>query len=203
MTQLEISYPDGLCIPIEPPTGDPGPWLDETAASFGLARDLDADGVERVRAALQGLVGLVDPTSRLLLMVAPNAAGFAPLRITISDAALTPSEQAEFLWSRDAILPPTAELVETGSLGPGITVALLQRHGGLQFATRRWLFPGANGAVGILLGPVPPYGLALLQPGADAVVEHLQVAGFVPTEDRAELERFEAAAARSGEAWAQ
>ena len=201
MTQLDISYPEDLCIPIDPTSGDPELWAAATADGFGEATGLDPDGVSRVRAALTGLMRLAEPSSRLLLVVAPEARFLAPLRITVSDDALSRDEQAAYLWSTDAILPPTAELLETPELGAGITVALLQKQGDIQFATRRWLFPGENGAVGALLGPVQPYGLAVVQPTADAVIEQLHVEGFIPAADRTDLERWEAAAGRSGESW--
>lgn len=118
MTQLDISYPEDLCIPIDPTSGDPELWAAAVADGFGEATGLDPDGVSRVRAALRGLVRLAELSSRLLLVVAPEATFLAPLRITVSDDALSRDEQAAYLWSTDAILPPTAELLETPSSVP-------------------------------------------------------------------------------------
>ena len=202
MTDLDIAYPAHRCIPIDPPAAEHAAWARETAQVFGADTGLDASGVERVAAALTDLARLADPVSRLLLIVTPDAAVLAPLRITVSAEPLDHAAQADFLWSTDAILPPTAEVIDSDDLGAGITVALLQQQGEIQFATRRWLFPGQNAAVGALLGPVPPYGLALVQEIADPIIEQMRVDGFVPTADRAALERFEAATVRGGEGWA-
>ena len=202
MTDLDIAYPAHRCIPIEPSSADHASWADEASKAYGLDTELDDEGVKRVRVALLDLARLVDSSSRLLLVISPDAAVLAPLRLTLSAEPLTRAQQAEFLWSTDAILPPTAEVIDSDDLGAGITVALLQQQGEIQFATRRWLFPGQNAAVGALLGPVPPYGLAVVQEIADPIIEQMRVDGFVPTADRAGLERFEAATVRGGEGWA-
>lgn len=202
MISLDIVYDENRCIPIEPPPGDPTAWADDTARAFGARADLDEAAIDRVAKALVDLTRLATPERRILLVASIDAAVLAPLTITVSEDALSEAEQAEFLWSRDAVLPPTVEVIETEELGAGVTVALLQREGERQFATRRWLFAGAAGAVGALLGPVTPYGLSLVEESAGHVLASSHFEGFTPAADREIVERFEAASARAGERWA-
>ncbi|MFV0408061.1 MAG: hypothetical protein ACK5LN_14785 [Propioniciclava sp.] len=202
MTTLDVTlhYPDDRCIAINPPPGDPRTWAAATAQEFGAGTDKTA-GTARLAEALTDLARMAAPERKILLITTADLSVLAPLTVTVTPEPLTPADQAEFLWSPDAVVPPTAEVVEADHLGPGISVAILHAQNERQYATRRWLFAGENGALGAWLGPVAPYGLTAVEGIAGQVILGSQVANFLPGTNQTLLNRFEAAAARQGERW--
>lgn len=202
---LRITYPTHHAIPV--PSGVRTPeqaaaWAAETARAHGADSGASPALTARVERGLADLAGRADDTASLLLAISADGHALAPLRITATDEALSREGQAELLWSRAAVLPPTAQEMETAHLGTGFSVTLLEADGDTVFATRRWLFLGEDAAVAVLLGPVAPLALALVEEVAERVLEGTRVDGFRPIADRARIDELLTAAERGGEVWA-
>lgn len=204
---LRIIHPVHHALPV--PSGAVGPeraaaWAAETARAHATATASGASPAlaARIERALTDLAGRADDTSALMLAVSADGHALAPLRITVSDEAVSREGQAELLWSRAAVLPPTAQEQATAHLGTGFSVTLVEADGDTVFATRRWLFLGEDAAVAVLLGPVAPLALALVEEVAERVLEDTRIDGFRPSADRARIDELLAAAERGGEAWA-
>lgn len=176
-------------------------WSRATAETFSAEAGLDAQATGRIAAALDDLADATGDDHRTLLLVAADGRVLAPFTVFLSDEPLTSQVQASFLWSPSGILPATTEVVESDHLGAGFSATQLERHGDHDYGFRRWLFAGENGAVGAVLGPVAPYGLAFVEEVASAILRESSVEGFEPSSDRARLEELDAAVTRAGEEW--
>ena len=200
--ELELTYPDTAVIRVPSEARGEEGWARRAALRFGETAGADAALVRRIEAALDQLVQLAQADRRTLLLVSVPGAAMAPFTIFVSETAPTLQEQAEFLWSPNAVLPPTPGRTPSAHLGEGFSATLLHREPERDFATRRWLFFGSDRAVGALLGPVlAPYALAVLEPIAEDILAGSRVDGFVPDAAEARLAELEAACARAGETW--
>lgn len=204
MTTIDFTYPGDHAVPVPFEQRSPAEhaeWAEATARELAPRFADVPDFASRVEAALADLASRADDAHRLFLVISPDGSGMAPLVVSVADAPLTRAEQAAFLWSPSVILPPTPDETETAHLGAGFSVTLLQEENGVQFATRRWLFLGENGAVGAVLGPVAPYSLVIVEGVAELILEGSRVDGFVPSTDRTRIDELHAQSVRSGESW--
>jgi hypothetical protein len=177
-------------------------WARETAFAFAARDGLDDAAAERIAAALEDVAAATGGDRRNLVLVGVDARVLAPLTVFVSAEPLPEDQQAAFLWSPAALLPATTEVVESEHLGPGISATLLERHGDHDFGFRRWLFLGQNAALGAILGPVAPYGLAFVEEIAAGALRETVVEGFLPAVDRSRPEALDRAVVRAGEEWA-
>ena len=202
--ELAIAYAPDRIIPIPSERLSPqeqAAWARQAAAEFARATDAHSDVAAQIEAALASVAAQADDDRRLLLVVGIDGGVVAPLMISVITHELSRQEQADFLWSNTAILPVTPRLTETDSLGTGFSTTLAQRENGLDFATRRWIFFGEGATVCAMLGPVVPYGLAFVEPFAEAALASTSLTGFVPRVDPARLDELVAAVVRPGDDW--
>lgn len=201
--ELELGVPEAAAIAVPAEARQQPGWARAAAEDFGVRAGADADLVRRIEGALDDLVAMSTDDRRTMLLVSRPTGAIAPLTVFVSDAPLTERQQADFLWSPSAVLPPTPERTASENLGEGFSATLLQREGGRDFATRRWLFFGEDRTVGALLGPVMvPYALAVLAPLAELALAGSRVPGFAPADAEQRISELEQACARAGEAWA-
>jgi len=203
--ELEIIHPDRHVVPVPHAPRTPSEaaaWATDTARAHAAASGASPALAARIERALADLVQRTDPSATLMLVVSGDGHALAPLRITVTDEALSREGQAELLWSPSAVLPPTAQETETAFLGTGFSVTLLEQADGALYATRRWVFLGEGAAIAVVLGPVAPLALALVEDVAEVVLAGSRLDGFVPIADRTRIDELHAATIRSGEAWA-
>ncbi|CAN7207358.1 MULTISPECIES: hypothetical protein [Microbacterium] len=201
---LALSYAPDRIIPIPGERLSPQEqvtWARQTAEDF--ARDAGAHSTvaAQIETALLAVAAQADDDRRLLLVVGVDGGVVAPLMISVITHELSRQEQADFLWSSTAILPVTPRLTETDALGTGFSSTLAQRENGLDFATRRWIFFGEGTTVCAMLGPVVPYGMAFVEPFAEAVLTTASLSDFVPRSDPERLEELVSAVVRPGDDW--
>ncbi|MFC4140721.1 MULTISPECIES: hypothetical protein [unclassified Microbacterium] len=202
--EIALEYaPDGVIpVPTERlSSAESAAWARETAAGF--ARDLGSDDEvgTRIESALLAVRAQADDDRKFMLIVGADGGVVAPLMISVIAHELSRAEQADFLWSNTAILPVTPRLTETEALGTGFSATLAQRENGLDFATRRWIFFGTGATVCAMLGPVVPYGMAFVEPFAEAALSSAALSGFVPRPDPARLDELVSAVTRPGDEW--
>ncbi|HEY9306984.1 MAG TPA: hypothetical protein VIP82_04190 [Microbacterium sp.] len=176
-------------------------WARETAYAFAAREGFDDAAAERITAALNDIAGATGDDRRNLLLIGADGRVLAPFTVFAASEPLAEAEQAAFLWSASALLPPTTEVVESAQLGAGISVTLLERHDDHDYGFRRWLFVGQNATLGAVLGPVAPYGLAFVEGVAGSILHESVLEGFLPSADRTRVEELDAAVVRAGEDW--
>lgn len=213
--RIELRYDGASCILVpqeRPSPRDLDAWASATAGEYVARRRdaseagdaLEADDriiAERVASALRDIAAASQPDQLSMLIVGAGGRVLAPLIVLLAAEPLDPAEQAAFLWSPAALLPPAVEAVESDGLGAGVSVTLLERHGDWDAGFRRWLFLGANATVGAVLGPCAPYGLAFAAPIAEQVLRDSTAEEFLPSGDRARIAELVAAGAPQGESW--
>lgn len=201
---LALNYDETRVIPVPHESRtqtEAEQWARRAAAEYEQLVPLHPQSQERVQRALADLAMRTSDDQRLLLVVGVEGAVLAPLMIAINPEELSRREQAEFLWSNTAILPPTPRITESEGFGPGFSSTLAQQEAGNDFATRRWLFFGEGLTLGAMLGPVPPYGLAFVEPFAEALLASSSASGFVPKQDRSHVESLLSAVTTFGDGW--
>lgn len=198
---ITLTYRDTDCIPVSDVELDPATWARERARRFRTVAELDAAAGARVAGALEDIAVLDSTDHRAFLLVSPGARVLAPFVIFASDGPLQRAEQAEFLWNGRALLPATSSLVETAELGDGFSVTTAERHENGDFGFRRWLFLGTTRSVGMVLGPVAPYGLVAVEKIAEEMVSSVRVAGYTSAADRERLDELDGAVSRLAESW--
>jgi hypothetical protein len=176
-------------------------WARETAYAFAAREGFDDATAERITAALSDIAGATGDDRRNLLLIGADGRVLAPFTVFATSEPLAEAEQAAFLWSATALLPPTTEVVESAQLGAGISVTLLERHDDHDYGFRRWLFVGQKATLGAVLGPVAPYGLAFVEGVAGSILHESVLEGFLPSADRTRVEALDAAVVRAGEDW--
>lgn len=202
--ELALAYAPDRVIPVPAERVSPSEraaWARRAAEDFTRETGAHSDVAARVEAALVEVAAQADDDRRLLLVVGVDGGVVAPLMISVITHELSRQEQADFLWSNTAILPVTPRLTETDALGTGFSSTLAQRENGLDFATRRWIFFGDGATVCAMLGPVVPYGLAFVEPFAEAVLASASLSGFVPRADPERLDELVSAVVRPGDDW--
>lgn len=202
--ELEITYAPDRVIPVPAERLSPQEqqaWARQAAADFTRDAGAHSATVAPIEDALRAVMAGVDDDRRLLLIVGVDGGVVAPLMISVITHELSRQEQADFLWSNTAILPVTPRLTETESLGTGFSSTLAQRENGLDFATRRWIFFGEGATVCAMLGPVVPYGMAFVEPFAEAALASATLSGFTPRVDQERLDELVAAVVRPGDDW--
>ncbi|WEK61972.1 MAG: hypothetical protein P0Y60_04220 [Candidatus Microbacterium colombiense] len=202
--ELAIAYAPDRVIPVPAERLAPHEreaWARQAAEDFTRDSGVHSQVAAQVEAALLAVAEQADGDRRLLLVVGAEGAVVAPLMVSVITHELSRQEQAEFLWSNTAILPVTPRLTETESLGTGFSTTLAQRENDLDYATRRWIFFGEGATVCAMLGPVVPYGMAFVEPFADAALASATLSGFVPRADPARLDELVAAVVRPGDEW--
>jgi len=176
-------------------------WAADAAARFTAAVDTPVELHDRLRSALSSVASEASDDARRFLLVGIDALALAPFVFFVTDGELTRQEQAEFLWSPTAILPPAPLRSETEHLGVGFSSTLAQREDGVDFGTRRWLFFGQGRTAGALLGPVAPYALAVLEPVAERILATARAEGFVALHADDRVTELESAVVRAGDDW--
>ncbi|MFE6996019.1 hypothetical protein ACFVAE_08700 [Microbacterium sp. NPDC057659] len=205
MSDISFDYPRGSAIPIAHDDGTQqtaAEWAAQTAAEYASAVTVPEQLRARLEHALTTLAAESTTGTNRFLLVGTDALALAPFTIVVAQNEFTRDEQAEFLWSPSAILPPGQARIETDHLGAGISSTLAQREDGADFATTRWLFFGQGLTVGAVLGPVPPYMLAVVLPTAEEILKRMQVSGFTPLPGGEErVDELVAAVIRGGDEW--
>lgn len=202
--ELAIAYAPDRVIPVPAERLSPqeqAAWARQAAADFIRDAGAHSDVAAQVETALVAVAAQADDDRRLLLVVGVDGGVVAPLMISVITHELSRQEQADFLWSPTAILPVTPRLTETDALGTGFSATLAQRENDLDFATRRWIFFGEGATVCAMLGPVVPYGLAFVEPFAEAALASASLSGFVPRADSERLDELVSAVVRPGDDW--
>lgn len=204
MMDIFFDYERADAIPIS--IGENGPqspaeWAAGARSEYTAAVEVPEELHARLERALETLATRATPDARLFLLVGPDAAALATLTIVVAQSEFSRQEQAEFLWSPTAILPPAPLRVETEHLGVGFSATLAQRENGEDFGTRRWLFFGSGMTIGAVLGPVLPYLLAVVEPLAEGVLNGMRVDGFTPLLSEERVAELVSAVVKKGDEW--
>ncbi|WP_217178562.1 hypothetical protein [Streptomyces sp. AC495_CC817] len=204
MMDISFDFERADAIPIsilDDGVQSPQEWAAAARAAYTAAVAVPEELQPRLEGALATLAARATPDARSFLLVGTDAAALAPLTIVVARSEFTRAEQAEFLWSPSAVLPPAPLRVEAEHLGVGFSSTLAQREDGEDFGTRRWLFFGRGMTVGAVLGPVAPYLLAVVEPLAEGVLHGMRVDGFEPLPNEDRVAELVSAVVRIGDEW--
>jgi hypothetical protein len=200
---LHVRFDRSSAIPVPSETRTPaeaGAWAAEVAAAHVAREGGDDAAASRIAAALIDVANVASDDARHLVLVGIDARVIAPLAL-FAVGPISDAEQAAFLRPNTTEMPVTTETVESATFGVGVSATTIERHSGLLLGFERWLFPGKDGAVAAVLGPVPAGGLAFVEEAAKFILHNSRLEGFEPLDDRDRVDELDGATARFGEAW--